>query len=219
MVDEGLALSGLWWDTELLDEHLLGELPVFFGVERLVETQDGSRAPQTVPSEVQFVQSVQVHHVEFDRWSVWWLRDPEVEVLVLTALEEHDVVTVVELGNLVQFVKRLLRVELRLLSRVGEKRLQIRDQVSVTVRYASRRDEQHPLSVDSLLFDLIGVRLGAGVLWLAERFENGGHRAVCVAYAELLLLLLSCAVSSGSCSAHTFHLHLSGKKFLEAEKS
>ena len=58
--------------------------------------------------------------VKFHGGSIGWFGYPEVQVLVLSALEKEHVVTVVELGHLVQLVQVLLGVELGLFSGMGK---------------------------------------------------------------------------------------------------
>ena len=47
------------------------------------------------------------------------LAHPNVEIFPLPRLEEHDIITVVELGQFVELVQLCLRVELRILATVG----------------------------------------------------------------------------------------------------
>ena len=71
--------------------------------------------------------------MELDSRAVGNLAEPHVQILALARLEEHDVVAVVKLGELVQLVKLGLGIELDVFAAVGEHRCEIVEEMSVSV--------------------------------------------------------------------------------------
>lgn len=170
MVDEGLRFSGIRRNPKCMCEHLLDEQVVSRVGKGLVKTQDGAGALQAIARKVQFVQSMHVLDVEFHRRSVRRLGNPKVEILVLSGLEEENVVTVVQLCHFVKLVQVLFRVELGFFSCVRHQLEQILDQVAVSVSDTTRRDHQDSLSVDVLgLFGTVFRQLRL------QRFVDGRH--------------------------------------------
>lgn len=71
--------------------------------------------------------------MELNGRTVGDLAEPHVQILALARLEEHNVVAVVKLGELVQLVKLGLGIELDVFAAVGEHRCEIVEEMSVSV--------------------------------------------------------------------------------------
>lgn len=65
-------------------------------------------------------------------WSVWRLRQPNVEILALSRLEEHDIVAVVQIGELVELVQLSFRVEFCVFAAVRKKGVQVAEEMTVS---------------------------------------------------------------------------------------
>jgi hypothetical protein len=110
--------------------------------------------------------------MELDGRAIGDLAQPNVEILSLSRFEEKNVVAVVKLGQLVQFVQLSLGVELGILSAVREHRRNIVEKMAMSVGDTSGREDQNPLLV---LLDAIARRLSLGVAGLRDRFVDGSH--------------------------------------------
>ena len=71
--------------------------------------------------------------VHFDRGAVGGLGEPDVEVFAFARLEEHDVVAVVEVGELVELGELGFGVEFGIFAAVGEEGVQVGEEVPVSV--------------------------------------------------------------------------------------
>ena len=71
--------------------------------------------------------------VELDCRPVGHLAEPHVQILSFPRLEEHHVVAVIELGELVELVELGLGVELDVFPAVGEHCRQVIEKMSVSV--------------------------------------------------------------------------------------
>jgi hypothetical protein len=124
-------------DSKGVKEELLDQSQVRLLVKSAVEGEDGSRALEAVTGEVEFLHcmhcsllatdkivnlhlSLTVLKVELDGRSVGNLAKPDIEILAFPCLKKQNVVAVVKLSQLVQFVKLGLGVELCILSAVRE---------------------------------------------------------------------------------------------------
>lgn len=96
--------------------------------------------------------------VELDTRAVGGACQPDVQVLALPGLKEHDAVAIVELGNLVQKVQMRLCIELGIFARVRHHRNQVRQQLLVAVcDTAGAEDEDPRLGLDGLvIFAVLG---------------------------------------------------------------
>lgn len=56
--------------------------------------------------------------VHLERRTVWWLGEPDVEVLAFARFKEHDIVAVVEVGKLIELLKLGFGVEFGVLAAV-----------------------------------------------------------------------------------------------------
>jgi hypothetical protein len=72
--------------------------------------------------------------MELDGRAIGDLAQPNVEILSLSRFEEKNVVAVVKLGQLVQFVQLSLGVELGILSAVREHRRNIVEKMAMSTR-------------------------------------------------------------------------------------
>lgn len=106
---------------------------MWLGVERGVEGKNRAGALEAVAGEVQLLHGVQVLDVHLDSRSVRCLAHPEVEILPLARLEEEDIVAVVQFGELVQLVEFGLGIELDVLAGVWEERVQIIEEMAMSV--------------------------------------------------------------------------------------
>jgi hypothetical protein len=70
--------------------------------------------------------------VHLDGRAVGRLGQPEVEILALAGLEEHDIVAVVEVGELVELRELGLGVEFGVFARVRKKGVEVVKQVTVS---------------------------------------------------------------------------------------
>ena len=70
--------------------------------------------------------------VQFDGWPVGRFGQPDVQVLAFARLEEHDVVAVVEVGELVELVEARFGVEFSVFAAVGEEGVQVGEEVAVS---------------------------------------------------------------------------------------
>lgn len=77
--------------------------------------------------------SLTVLKVELDGRSIGNLAEPDIKILSLPCLKKQDIVAVVKLGKLVQFVELSLGVELCVLSAVGEHRRNIIEKMAVSI--------------------------------------------------------------------------------------
>ena len=57
--------------------------------------------------------------MHLDRWAVWGLAHPDVQVFALPSLKEQHIVAIVEIRQLVELVQLGLGVELRIFPAVG----------------------------------------------------------------------------------------------------
>lgn len=89
-----------------------------------------------------------VLNIEFHCGTIGRLQDPEVKVLVLSCLEEKNVVAVIQLSNFVELVQVLLGIEFGLFSSMWHQVCQILNQVTMPVSDASGRDDKHSLAVN-----------------------------------------------------------------------
>jgi len=71
--------------------------------------------------------------MHLDRRAVGWFREPDVEVLALTRLEEDDVVAVVEVGELVELRELGLGIEFGIFAAVRKESIEVAEEVSVSV--------------------------------------------------------------------------------------
>nr|POE65232.1 hypothetical protein CFP56_34899 [Quercus suber] len=154
VVDERLDLAAAGGDAEGVGQELLEQAGVGELVEGGVEGEDGAGALEAVAGEVELLHSVHVLAVQLDGGAVGRLGEPDVEVLALAGLEEHDVVAVVEVGELVELRELGLGVELGILAAVRQQRVEIGEEVAVS---AWRKKEE----------------AGAGDSWVSYRRHPG----------------------------------------------
>jgi len=70
--------------------------------------------------------------VHLQRGPVWGFGEPDVEVFALARFEEHDVVTVVEVGELVELGELRFRVEFGIFAAVREEGVEVAEKVAVS---------------------------------------------------------------------------------------
>lgn len=71
--------------------------------------------------------------MHLDGWSVRCLAHPQIKILALARLKEENIVAVVKFGELVKLVKFGLGVELDVLAGVWEKRVEIVQEMAMSV--------------------------------------------------------------------------------------
>ena len=71
--------------------------------------------------------------MQLDGRSVGCLAHPNVQILGLASLEEEDVVAVVEIGQFVELVELRLGVEFCIFATVREKRVEVVEEMAVSV--------------------------------------------------------------------------------------
>jgi hypothetical protein len=118
VVGEGFYFAAAGGHAEVVGEQFLDDSGVGLLVEAGVEAEDGAGALEAVAGEVELLGCVDVLAVHFDSRAVRRLGQPEVEILALAGLEEHDVVAVVEVGKLVELRELGLGVEFGVFARV-----------------------------------------------------------------------------------------------------
>jgi hypothetical protein len=132
VVGEGLDFAAAGGHAEGVGEEFLDDAGVRLLVEAGVEAEDRAGALEAVAGEVELLGCVDVLAVHLDGGAVGRLGEPEVEILALAGLEEHDVVAVVEVGELVELRELGLGVEFGVFARVGKERVQVVEQVTVS---------------------------------------------------------------------------------------
>jgi hypothetical protein len=132
VVGEGLYFAAAGGHAEGVGEEFLDDAGVRLLVEAGVEAEDRAGALEAVAGEVELLGCVDVLAVHLDGGAVGRLGEPEVEILALAGLEEHDVVAVVEVGELVELRELGLGVEFGIFARVGKKGVQVVEQVTVS---------------------------------------------------------------------------------------
>lgn len=102
VVGERLDLAAAGWYAEGVCEQLLDDTGVCLLVKAGVEAEDGTGALQAVAGEVELLGGVYVLTVHLDGRTIRRLGQPDVEILSFAGLEEHDIVAVVKVGELVE---------------------------------------------------------------------------------------------------------------------
>ena len=73
--------------------------------------------------------------------TVWRLAHPQVEVFPLSRLEEENVVTVIEVGKFIQLVELCFRIQFGVFAAMGQKRVEVVHEVSVSVGDAAGAED------------------------------------------------------------------------------
>ena len=71
--------------------------------------------------------------------------DPDVEVFAFACFEEHHIVAVVQLGELVELVQLGLRVELGIFPAVREERVEVIEEMSVAIGHTAGGEDENSL--------------------------------------------------------------------------
>lgn len=132
VVGEGLDFAASGRHAEGVGEEFLDYTGVRLLVEAGVEAEDRAGALEAVAGEVELLGCVDVLAVHLDGRAVGRLGQPEVEILALAGLEEHDIVAVVEVGELVELRELGLGVEFGVFARVRKKGVEVVKQVTVS---------------------------------------------------------------------------------------
>lgn len=121
------------------------------------------------------------------------LREPDVEILGLSGLEEEDIVAIVQIGELVQLVEVGFRVEFGVFAGVRKERVEVVQQVAVAIAlvsiderdaivcripicYASGCENENPLAVLWLRLAIFSCASDAVRLGLCHRLVYCRHR-------------------------------------------
>ena len=114
-------------------QQFLDDSQVRHLIESSIEGENRPRAFQTVAGEIQLFHSVQVLSVQFHGGPVRRFGQPHVQVAGFAGFEEEDVVAVVQVGELVELVELGLGVELRIFAAVREERVEVGEEMAVSV--------------------------------------------------------------------------------------
>ena len=147
-VEEGLGLGVAPGRAEGHGEEVPDRGPVRLRVEGAVEAEQRARAQAAVAREAQLVHGVHVLHEELGARALGRARHPHVEVGPLPRLEVDAAVAALELADLVELPRVVLRVELRVALVVGQQLLEVLEQVAVPRGRAPAADDEHALLVD-----------------------------------------------------------------------
>eukprot|EP01137_Pigoraptor_chileana_P007664 Opistho-2@53541 len=114
VVDEGLAFRVAAGSAKDLDEHFFQQKQMGLLVKGLVKRENRTGSLETVSRQFHLVHRVNIFDMELGRWSMRCARDPEIQVLSLSHLEEHTTVAALEFAHFVHDVQVVLLVELHI---------------------------------------------------------------------------------------------------------